>query len=493
MRRFVLALFLFLVLPVAPGLAEPGGEASSRILSLEEAILLALENNFSLIGRQIRLADAEEAIAAARARFETTQELSANVREYGSGNDSRVQESRVSATTGREFRSGTSADLTAGLTRDDSVADDPWGASLSLSIRQALLEGRSQEVNEAAENRARRQRDIEEVRLDAEILAVLAGTESLYWNLSFQQARRDVLTLSLQIAEDLLEENRQRRDLGLATDVDVLRAESGVAVRREALIQLEQQIGDASDRLLAQLGILADPGSPTLLVVADLPEPAPPDFDLAGLHAAALAFDPELRILEQTREIREIELAVARDSALPELDFVASGALRGDDAEAPGAFDSAFRGDRDSWSVGIQVAFPWSRTSDRARSARASLGVTLVEVDTEGRGMDLLADLRRQWRAVQTSRQLLEVRQLTVRLREQTFAEEQARFEEGLSIFRDVTREQEELDLALLDLLATRLNLLEATIRTEQLAGTLAERHGLELDELSARLRPSLP
>src|SRR5690606_1082574 len=61
--------------------------------------------------------------------------------------------------------------------------------------------------------------------------------------------------LTLQYNQKLFEENEARRATGVATPLDVLSAEVGVANARRNLIQAEQAVRDAEDNLLNLINV----------------------------------------------------------------------------------------------------------------------------------------------------------------------------------------------------------------------------------------------
>lgn len=471
-----------------------GDQASARpvesSLTLESALQSALLNNFDLLREDLRVGIADSDLTQARAAFDPSQSVNGTVRQDGSGDASdRNRERTVSTTTSKPFPTGTRLDATVGMTQEPDTEDDPWRSSLAIALRQPLLEGAGRFVNTAEILQRDRDLNAAQLAFEARALDVLANTAAAYWRLSFQEARRAVLQLSLDIARDLLDEAVARRDLGVATEIDVLRAQSGVADREEALIILDQQIGDATDALFTTIGILQE-ATPPRIEVSPLPEKTPPPpIDPEESYRLARAFDPDLKIRRLTLQNRETDFELARNRSLPNLDLVASGSLRGDDGVAPGAFDAAFQGDDYSWAVGVEIQFPWTGRADRARTDRARFNRTLAAIDVEDRAQDLTSDLRDSWRQIQSSLDLIEIRRIAVDLEEKTFAEEQARFEEGLSIFRDVAEEQRELDLARLDLLQAQLDLILAAIQLERLTGTLPSRFGLDWQTLHTALR----
>ncbi|MGF1532003.1 MAG: TolC family protein [Puniceicoccaceae bacterium] len=462
-------------------------------LHLEDAIATALLNNFQ-INRSFYLAHiAESNLISSLSVFDPQQVTSTNLRYDDASASPSTTRSSVSTSTVKSFSSGTSLDLALGARQQNNAPEDEdWNTFLRLGLRQPLLEGAGRLINTADILRSFRERDASLLRLQASAIRIIANTVEAYRTLAFQIERRQVFLLSLGIAESLLEETITRRDLGVATDVDVLRARIGVADRQQAIIQLEEQIGNASDALLTIMGIL-DPDAATRLEV--VPLPVEEDLPLLGreeVFALAHAFDPDTKVRRFDLINRELDFQIARNQGLPALDLVASVDFSGSDSGLSSSTQNTLQRDRESWALGLELRFPWNPRNDRARTDRARFNRTLAALDLEEREQSLEESLRRLWRRVETSQELIQIRTISVQLAEETFSEEQARFESGLSTFRNVSEQQRELDLSRLALLEARLDLLNATSRLEELSGILPSRYGYDWTFLSALLRHRL-
>ena len=85
-------------------------------------------------------------------------------------------------------------------------------------------------------------------------LTVIQSTENAYYNLAFAREQLNVRNSSLVLAQRLYDEAKTRRLTGVATDLDVLSGEVGVANARRNQILAEQAAKDEQDALLALIG-----------------------------------------------------------------------------------------------------------------------------------------------------------------------------------------------------------------------------------------------
>ena len=140
-----------------------------------------------------------------------------------------------------------------------------------------------------------------------EIIRVLAEADRVYWRLYAARQALEVRRQEYDLAVAQLERARRQVTAGIAPEVEIVRAQSGVSDRVEAIINADNLVRD-SERNLKR--ILNDPEfdmqSPTVLVPKT--EPVPLFFKV----------DPDRLIatsMRQRMELLESELSIALDTA----------------------------------------------------------------------------------------------------------------------------------------------------------------------------------
>ena len=83
---------------------------------------------------------------------------------------------------------------------------------------------------------------------------MIFNVETAYFNLIFSRQQYEVAKDSLNLAQELLDENNIKRRTGVLTDLDVVQAEAQVATARSQLIGFKQAKENAEDILLQALG-----------------------------------------------------------------------------------------------------------------------------------------------------------------------------------------------------------------------------------------------
>lgn len=466
-------------------------------LSLDAAIQSALQNNLGILIERYAPIIARDDIEAARSTFDPviTTGFDASNRSSPTA-ASALDGSPRPETSNRTFSAGVSQRLASGATIGASTGINRYGSNssfslinpdytsdLSFSLRQPLLRGFGSTINLAPIARAQSRLRQSEFQLRQVVQEVVAETEIRYWDLAAAKARKAFYQLSLDLAESLLEETREREKLGLATNVDVLQAEASRALRTEDLILAQQAIEDNEDRLRNLIGTISPDPEPSLLV-ATLPEIDPELPPFSDILQTALANNIQTHIQHQVIRQSQIDREVARNNRLPNLDVVAGGGLLGRTDSANAAFRNSLHADGHVWNAGIQLSFPWGLREGNARYRQASRQAERAHTQLARIQQELLLQLRTAWRNVAAAKQRVQSTGASVLLNEESYDRERARYESGLATLRNVLEAQRDLDDARLRYLEAATDLLRGTIRLSLLDGTLLSRHGFSWDEI---------
>ena len=485
-----------------------GEEAEEVILpprvSLQAIVDEAIRHNVGVRIERSAVRDAAADVDVAIAPFDprlsasgrVTQTERATVGTATAG--TQVDNRNYNVSVDKRFITGTELGLSSGYTRRDSDASTDlttldYNSEVRANLRQPILRGFGSTVNLANLRRAESRYAESRIRFRERILEILANTENAYWEIAYAEARVRLLHSSIELAESVVEEARERLRLGLATELDVLRAQSTHASRKEETLNAERALQDARDELLRQIGRLEAPLIPDLVpvqmtledfAVEDLPESDPTIPEFVKSWDRALRNDPVIQQREEQLYQREIDRRVARNNLRPSLDLVASGALLGrDETAAFEAFDNAVNRDGHSWSLGVEFSVPWGTRESRARLRQADLRKEQTELQLIDRKSALYQQVRRSWRDLQTSIDRVEASMLTRELQARVYEQEEARYSAGMSATRDLLEAQSDWDAARTRYLEALRSQMRASVNLSRLDGTILERHGFAWDD----------
>ena len=418
-------------------------------LTIEDARRLALENNLDLRVELFAPAVAREQVSEEEARWDLlfnttasynkTDQPSATRLESNQANDLRVTPGvELPLVTGGTLR----ADLPLGRFESDnefSLLNPAHTSDFVVSFSQPLLRGGGTYVNTQPLRIAFYNYQAAQVRTKLEVIRVLTVLDRVYWRLyaARQEARLRRQEYDLAVAQ--LERARRQVDAGAVAEVDVVRAESGVADTLEAVILSDNALGDRQRELKR---VLNAPGlemeTPVALVPATEPRALRYSVEASRLAEAAV---------ENRMEMLEAELAIARDTAdvrvarnetLPLVAFDYTYSVNGLGPSVDESLEMLGESDYADHRLGLRVQVPVGNRAAMARLRRALLQrlSTLAtrdqrEIQIRNEVLDAVGELEASWQRILASRQRVVLAARVVEL-------EQRQFNQGLRTSTDV-------------------------------------------------------
>lgn len=294
------------------------------------------------------------------------------------------------------------------------------------------------------------------------------------------KARRiaDAAERALDRATKFAEASRARANVGLATQLDVLRAdllasqaELTLASEREALTAAVEEVNLLLGRPVTERTALADEAlSDDDLVDAGfhLPEG---DDDQAVDRFVRTALSARVDVREAHDKIGDAERAVSvsRWNLLPQASANVSYTQRGLGPMATPGFANFLNG----WRVGVTTSYPLDRSDQLAAAGSADLGLRAAQraaLDADRRAE---ADVRRAFRAWTRMRQTIELQRKALELADKQLRLAQLRFERGLATSLEVIDAESNLFQAQAGLIGVEIDRAMAALTLERTAGSL--------------------
>jgi outer membrane protein len=482
---------------VVVGAAEnPVGE----VLQLEAAIDQALANNLGLITARYRPANAVDDVLIEEAAFDlelfgsTSSSESLSAAKNSSLDNASIPESenrRSRFGVEKNFSTGANVVVDTGISRsasNNNAARNPdYSTDVGFSIRQPLWKDAWMKVNLAPLARARAAADQSVFELRTEILDVISNTEIAYWNLAFTQAELTLIASSINLAENLLEENRERERLGLVTPLEVLQAEAELVNQQEDVIQAERAIEDAQDvlrELMGSVSFLDDLSGD--VAVRPLPAELSILRPMAVVVRDTILSDSDAQAQERAIEVQHINKILAEDDTRPDLDLTARVNYTGRDSDGERAYRDAYNAAGYDWNVGLELRFPLGFREARAKVRKADRNLERETVRLcEIKQQKALA-ARSAWRAVNAGQKRIEVTRTALRLNQETFEQARALYGSGLVAYRQVLEAQRDFDQARSNYLSAMIDTLRATVRLSRVDGTILARNGFPWEMMEA-------
>lgn len=451
-------------------------------LTLQECITRALSKNFDLeIGRfapQI----AKDGIVVAKGGYEAQVSVTGSTGERSTPSSTgKTSDLRVGVS--QKLYSGTTVSASSLLDRNSSnpafsALNPAYDADLTLSVRQSLLSGFGQEINRAGIQRA--EIGLLRANLDfkAQVLNVIQESENAYYNLVYAREQLAVRNFSLALANKLFDEAKTRRDTGVATDLDVLQAEVGVANARRGVILAVQSVKDRQDGLLALIGqfeLDATLGTVRFAEVTD----ATPVF--ASSYQMAKQNQPDYLSSQAAIDQFKIDLKLTEDAAKPDLTVGAALGLSGTNGSGHDALSDALDRQGHSWQVDFAFSYPWGRSSDKARVRQSLASLSREQARLRLIEQNIEVQVRSAVRSVETNLESVKIATQASGLSLRQYELEKAKFDAGLSTSRRVLEAQNDLETNRVNELQAKATLHSAISALHRIEGSSLQRYAVQL------------
>ena len=445
---------------------QDGGKSialRSYRFGLEQAAQWALGHNLSLMNMYDQVTGSKFNVYAAAAAFEVKiiPKASAGLAGGSAG---------THGTTGtglelsKKMVTGTVADVT-GTTGDDGASTT---SSVGVTLTQPLLRGMGKAVNE-------------DPLLDAEY-GVLANERSFlqyeegltvsvvrgFYEIIKQREMVDLSRKSVDRMSKHMEAAQAREKVGLASRIDVLRADIQLRQAQSSFLAAEQAYGDAVDSFRVLLGFAPQDD---VEIDADL---SYNEFTVDENQAILMALSNRLDLAQSRDEIKiaERKLRVAKNNTLPQLDLVLGYTQSG-----TGQSFSDTTGLRDSsWTVGLSTSSDIRRTTERAHYEQSKLDLVARTRNNELMQKTVMREVKDALRRLDASRKRIDVQKSEMDQAQQKLALAKIKFDRGLGDNFDLITAEEEVLRAQSAHLAAITDYIVAQVEVKRALGTLIEK-----------------
>ena len=490
------------------GIANPPVQAApvavstgnSLSLSLDQALVMALEANSGLRVEKYNSVLARLSEQIERGRFDPelfsefsyardrTQEVDDDTDNWG-----RAGEQNLNSLIGLSQKLPSGTDIEVGVEHIvDNAYDGPEEQKLriGMTVTRALLRGYGTSVNLASIRQAELNTAATIYELRGITEALLADTETAYWDHVLARQEIDIFENSLEIARKQLSEVEQCIEIGTRPPIESAAARVEVALRQQALINARSMFEDSRLRLLFYIHQgrdgLYDLQVKTTTAAESDPEPGGSPVDHLKLADQSRSDLQEARLrMKQNR----LEIVKTRNGILPRLDlFISLGKTGYADS-----FSDSFKAMNDSTydlSAGIKFSRTLGNRSSQAKDRAARVTLKQAREALENMRQIIQRDVRIALNDLDRVRQQIAATRVTRMHQEESVKAEQERFEAGTSTSLIVAQAQRDLLASHILEVEAIINYNKALINLYLAEGSLLERRGIRMaTSLSQPLR----
>ena len=401
----------------------------------------------------ITIAEAQMEIARAREDWQIAADASVQSnRAFFAGMAGRQTRVALSGSLTRPLATGGAVSINADTSVNDSAFDAfdarNWADSVTASITHPLMRGRGRAVFEINQRRAALERNAGVVAQGLVALNAVQNIVAAYWDLVLAETEVDIARSSLALANERLRVTALAIAGGKLAPNEDLPILQGIATRQEEVLAGELSVVTRSIALRRAAGMEINGNKLALRVETTVPTP---EFDTAAIGALldrAVTQSPELARLANATSATALDVEVAQNGLLPQLDAALTLGPTGTGTKAIDAFTGIFTDP--GIVVGGTLTYRQSLAQRDVRGRLQSVAASREKITMNA------ADVRAQLASalalglgqIELARGRIELSQRTIALATRNIENEVARVSLGKSTNFDVLQRQDELKAA---------------------------------------------
>jgi outer membrane protein TolC len=496
-------------LPTAQSAAGQGDRPTVR-LSLDDTIKLALDRNLDISVQRLNPQTFDFSLASLRAVYRPT--VTSTLSRQSSVDPSRSTTQGAQAGTGINTATAT---YNAGLSQSvpwgggtlvgafnnnrqessslTSLFNPQFNTNWSATYTQPLLRNFRIDNNRQQLVVTKLNQDISEIQLQATIINTLSNVRNAYWDYVFAVQSVEVARRSVALADQLVNDNRTRVEVGTMAPIDVIQAQSQAATQRQnlAIAQGTLRTNELALKRLIVSGT-QDPNWSAAIDPTDRPAFEPVTIDVTAAVRRALDVRTDLAQVRKNLEVNNISLKYLKNQSLPQADLTAryqvvgqggtsfvttgNGVTREVLKTIPGGFGDALTTmlgpNYPTWSFGLNVTYPIGTSAQEASYARAQLQANQVEAQLRQIELQIATDVTNAATNVQNNIERVQAAQAAREFAQKQYEAEQSKFEVGMSTNYFVVQSQRDLATAQNNELSAILAYRRSVVEVERLQQT---------------------
>lgn len=361
------------------------------------------------------------------------------------------------------------------------LSTNPYYKSEALiTITQPLFEDFGILVNRADIIIAKNNLEKSNQNLKKELIEVISKVKQAYYNYVLEIEKYKTAQISLQRAEDLLGIVQKRKERGLASSIDLLEANTGVAEREDALLTVEKSLKLAEDNLKYETNLINDPEFwHAHIEPLDKPELKEEPVDLMESLKQAFEYRPDYEAAKIELNNQNIRIRVKENATLPTIDLVGSLGANGLAEDYQGALKADYK----EWSTGVKVSFPWGNQEAQGNYEKANLTKKQLLISFERLQQKIILEVRDGVRGIDTAQKKVAATKKRMETETARYEAVKQRFREGLISAHDMLEYQEDLSNAETSFIQALIDYAQSLINLDKQMGVTLAKSDIKLEE----------
>lgn len=476
----------------APSIQIPGSASAAaaaetvRRVSLDDVVKLALEQNLGIQIQRIDPQIQDVGIAQAKSlwapNFTTTVARNSTdqpVTSIFSGGQTSVVNGQLSSGVGLNEQLPWGGAYSAGWNSARLTTTNVFNnfspqlqSQLLLNYTQPLLRNRSVDLIRQQVQISKKVRDLSDIQLRAVIVSTERAAKNAYWDLVYAINNLAAQRQSLDLAQQSLQDNEKRVQIGTMAPIDIVQAQAEVAANQQNVIVADAAIKRAEDQLRA---LIFDPGATDFWTMniepTDTAAFQTTPIDTAAAIRNALDKRTDLMQAKNSIEQSDVNIRYFRNQLMPQVDAqvnygtvgIGGTELAPVDLAAIGAgapigtrtivsqrgfsnvLGDVIQSAYPQWTVGVQIGYPLGMSTQQTNLARARLQYQQAQTQVKNIELQIVTQVRDAARQVQTNQQRVASAKASRELQEKKLEAEEKKFSAGMSTSFFVFQAQRDL------------------------------------------------
>lgn len=431
-------------------------------LGLEDAVNIAAVMNRNILESAFRLKNQKLSVGTAQSDFDIKMHPKASGGLIGEGTE--TQESfGAGLSLQKKFTSGPRISLEPEIKKGNTLYESEIGVSFEIP----LFRGSGQAVTLDGVHTAEYSiRNAERSHYQTVVSTVLSTISAFYE----VEKQKSLVKLNENLKNRLYghaETAKAKEKVGLATPIDVYRAEIQLKNVEDRLTGAMESLRSAEDELKT---ILTLPLETRMTVIAPLEYE---DIDITETKAVetALAKRWETEQAEDDIAYMVRQSKLAKNKLLPELKIVGNYSRSGTSEE----FDRSMSLDEDRWGIRIISDTDLSRDSEKVNYQKSLTNIKNAKLRAKEVRETIIKEVRSQIRFTDKAKARIGIRQKQIVQAEGKVALSQVKFNYGMATNFDLIEAETELERARSELLSAKIDYIVGTYTLRAVLGTLIE------------------
>jgi outer membrane protein len=437
--------------------------SSERTLTLDQVIQLALFANRTIRGSEYGVKSQEYGLIAAESEFEwklaptTTATTSKDANRLGTG-----------LTLTKKSRFGPTISITPEVVYNDMIENSKTvDGQVDINLTIPLLQGWGKEANlNAVESARYSSRSVQRSHHLTKVNVVLDTVRAVYAIIEQKELLR-LNQLQTQSFKNHVIMAAAKEKIGLATPMDVYRAQIRLKDVQDRLNRTQEALQNARDRLKLIIAVSLDKAIAVTAQMTYQP------LNITVEKALETAFKNRLELEQSADEINDLERSsrVARHLTNPQLDLVGRYNYLGLDD----SFQNDLKSEENYWSISLVSTTDWRRTSEKANYQRSLLAVEAAKLNRWTLNDTIRREVRQTYDALLKSEERVQIRKEQIQQAKGKLALAKVKFIHDMADNFDVIEAQTELQSAQADMLAAKIEHIVGRYQLRAAMGTLLE------------------